>query len=313
MLGYILRRLGWGVLLVLAATTASFLLIFSGGPDIAANILGADASKEQVAAKAAELGLDQPLLVQYWEWLSAALRGDLGQSYFRPISVTAAVLDRFWITLSFVIVSTIVVGVISVALGLLAATRRGVMDKVIQVISVIGVALPSFWVALVLVLVFAIGLRLFPATGFVPFWQSPTGWLATITLPVVALSLAGVASAAGQVRNAVIEVLDRDFVRTLRARGLSSRRVLFRHVLRNAAPPALTVLSLQFIGMMGGAVIIERVFGINGLGSLAVEATVTSDIPMVMGVMITYGLIVLCAYLLLDIVNGWLNPKARMT
>jgi peptide/nickel transport system permease protein len=311
MFAYILRRLAWGFLLVLAATTASFFLIYAGGANIAANILGTDATEGQVAIKAAELGLDRPLLVQYWDWLSSALAGDLGESYFRPVSVSAAVVDRFWITLSFVVVSTVVVGAVSVALGLVAATRRGFVDRLIQIIAVVGVALPSFWVALVLVLVLAIWLRLLPATGFVPLTQSPSQWLATIAMPVIALSLAGVASTAGQVRNAVIEVLERDFVRTLRARGLSRRRILFAHVLRNAAPPALTVLSLQFIGMMGGAVVIERVFGINGLGSLAVESTVTSDVPMVMGVMITYGMIVLCSYLVLDIVNGWVNPKAR--
>jgi peptide/nickel transport system permease protein len=177
---------------------------------------------------------------------------------------------------------------------------------------VVGVALPNFWVALVLVLAFAITLNWLPATGFVPLSLSPIGWLSTIILPVIALSIGGVASTASQIRNAVIEALDKDFVRTLRSRGLSSRRVLLKHALRNAAPPALTVLSLQFIGMMNGAVVIELVFGINGLGSLAVESTITSDVPMVMGVMVTYGLIVLVVYFLLDVANGWLNPKARL-
>jgi len=312
MVGFIVRKFASALLLLLAITAVAYALIYSGGADVSRSILGELATDAQVAAKNAELGLDRPLLVQYGNWLAGALRGDLGRSWFNSERVADAIGSRLGVTLSIVSVAIIICTLISVALGAFAAIKRGWWDRAVQMISVVGEALPNFWVGLILVATFAISIRMFPATGFVPLNRSPIGWAATITLPVVALVVGGVASAAAQVRGALIDVLNRDYIRTLRARGLPENRVIFRHALRNAAPAAITVLSLQFIGMIGGAVMIEKVFALPGMGSLAIEATVRGDIPVIMGILITMALIVVTVNLLVDLANAWINPKARL-
>lgn len=313
MLHFIAKRVLMGVALLLGVSTVTYALIYSGGPNIAEQILGGDASPEAVAAKAAELGLDQPLWQQYLGWLSAAVRGDFGTSWYTSQDVLTTILQRLSVTLSIVVVSIALVTIFSVCVGVMAAVKRGWIDSALQFVSVIGLALPSFWVALVLVLVFAISLQIVPATGYVPFNKSPSAWLSSVILPVIALSIGASSATAQQVRSAVISVLEQDYVRTLRARGLSGRRVLWGHVLRNAAPPALTVLSLQFISLVGGAVIIERVYAINGMGSLAVDSTLKNDIPVVVGVMVTMTVVVVIVNLAIDILNGFINPKARIS
>ncbi|MFT4215011.1 MAG: ABC transporter permease [Microbacterium sp.] len=312
MISFIARRLGGGLVLMLGISFIAFVLVFAGGQHAAHSILGQDADAAAIAAKEAELGLDQPFLAQYWNWLSHALMGDFGRSWFNSETVTDLVSSRLPVTLSIVSVAILLTGIVSVLLGMTAAVRGGWLDRVIQVISVIGVALPNFWVAVVLVLIFAVGLSLLPATGYVPFADSPSRWLASITLPVAALLIAGIASTAQQIRGATIDVLGRDFVRTLRSRGLSDRSVLVKHVLRASAGPALTVLSLQFIGTLGGAVVIEKVFALPGLGLLGVNSTIKGDMPVIMGVLITTAVIVVIVNLVIDIVNGWINPKARI-
>lgn len=312
MIGFIARRLGGGIILMLGISFIAFALVFVGGQHAALTLLGQDADAAAIAATEAELGLDQPFLTQYWNWLSHALVGDFGRSWFNSESVIELVATRLPVTLSIVTTAILLTGLVSVVLGMTAALRGGWLDRLIQVISVVGVALPSFWVAIVLVLVFAIGLSAFPATGYVPFAQSPSRWLASVTLPITALLIAGIASTAQQIRGATIDVLGRDFVRTLRSRGLGERSVLVKHVLRASAGPALTLLSLQFIGTLGGAVVIEKVFALPGLGLLGVNATIKGDMPIIMAVLITTAIIVILVNLAIDIINGWINPKARI-
>lgn len=312
MTGYVIQRFASAMLLLLTITAVAYGLIYSGGAEVSRSILGELATDEQVAAKNVELGLDRPLPIQYGNWLANAVRGDLGRSWFSAERVSDAIASRLGVTLSIVSVAILICTVISVALGAFAAVRRGWWDRAVQIVSVIGEALPNFWVGLLLVATFAISLRIFPATGFVPLNRSPLGWLSSITLPVTALVIGGVASAAAQVRGALIDVLSRDYIRTLRARGLPENRVILRHALRNAAPAAITVLSLQFIGMIGGAVMIEKVFALPGMGTLAIDATVRGDIPVIMGVLITMALIVVVVNLFVDLANAWINPKARL-
>ena len=168
----------------------------------------------------------------------------------------------------------------------LAARRGGWVDGVVQFIAVVGFAVPGFLIALYLVLWFAIDLGWFRATGYVPIGESFTGWLSSVTLPIAALSLSAIAAVAQQVRGSVIDATSRDYVRTLRARGLSTNRVVYKHVLRNAGGPALAVLAVQFVGLLGGAVIVEQVFALPGIGQLTVSATSSGDIPVVMGVVV---------------------------
>lgn len=312
MVSLILKRLAFGVSLIFVTATITFFLIYGDPTTIARNILGESASNEQVAAKVVELGLDQPLFAQYFTWLKNAFVGDFGQSYFSAESVTSQLGSRIPVTMSIVIGAVLLTAILSVCLGMLAAVRRGWVDRFVQVFSVVGISLPNFWVALMFVLWFAVSLRLLPATGYVPPSVSILGWISTITLPVLALALSGMAAATQQVRGAVVDVLQSDYIRTLRSHGTPESAILFRHALKNAAPPGLTVLSLQFIALLGGAVVIEKVFALPGLGTLAVNATIQGDIPVVLGVVVVTVVLVVIVNLVIDLANGALNPKVRI-
>ncbi|WZO33968.1 ABC transporter permease [Microbacterium sp. LWS13-1.2] len=312
MLSFFIRRILAGIVLVFVISTVTFLLVYSTASDVARNVLGENATEEQVAAKTSELGLDRPLVTQYFDWLTHALQGDFGVSWFTSEPVAQMVSNRMPVTLSMVILAVAFTAVISAVLGVTAAVRGGAIDRVLQFVSIIGFSLPNFWVALMLVIVFALTLRLFPATGYVPFEQDPSAWALSLVLPVTALVIGGIASAAQQIRGAFIDVLEHDYIRTLEARGISRRSVLLRHVLRNAAPPALTVLSLQFIGLLGGAVVIERIFAIPGLGTLTVNSSIQGDIPAIMGIVVAMVIVVVIVNLIIDLANGWINPKARL-
>ncbi|WP_374975812.1 ABC transporter permease [Microbacterium trichothecenolyticum] len=313
MLSFILRRVLSGVILIAVISFLAFVLLYAAGGDIARRILGENATAETVAKKTEQLGLDQPLLQQYWNWVTSALTGDMGRSWFTGELVSTSVSNRLAVTLSIVIGATLVSAVIAVVLGILAARRGGWVDGSVQVISLIGFAIPGFLIALGLVLVFAINLGWFKATGYVPLTTSVAGWLSSVTLPIVALSIGAIAAVSQQVRGSVIDAVSRDYVRTLRSRGLSTNSVVYRHVLRNAGGPALAVLAVQFIGLLGGAVIVEQVFAIPGMGQLTVRATTLGDIPVVMGVVIAFAIIVVIVNLLIDLAQAALNPKVRLS
>jgi len=312
-LGFVIRRLASGVVLIVVLTSLTYLLLYLSGGDIARGILGQSATPETVELKKQELGLDQPLLQRFGDWVSNALQGDLGASWFTGQPVTDAISSRLSVTLSLVIGATVLTAVIAVVLGIVAATRRGWADRVVQVLAVLGFAVPGFLVALGLVLVFAINLGWFKPTGYTMLSESPTGWLSSITLPVIALSLGSIAGVAAQIRGSMIDALRLDYVRTLRSRGLSERRVVYKHVLRNSAGPALSVLAIQFVGLIGGAVIMEQIFAIPGLGQIAVGATAQRDIPLVMGLVLVMAVIVVLLNLVVDLLQGWLNPKVRLS
>ena len=313
MISYIGRRIGAGLVLIACASFIVFALMLANSSHVARNILGDQASVEQLAAKQAELGLNDPLILQFLRWLGHAVQGDLGQSWFNAESVSYLLINRIPVTLSIAIGTVVVSTLISLLLGVAAALYRGWLDRTIQIVSVVGLVFPGFWLALVMVVKLSVEWQLLPATGYIPFGESPFGWFQSLTLPVTAMAIGAVAGLSQQVRSATIAVLEMDYVRTLRSRGLSEVSVLFRHVLRNAAPPTLTVLSLNFIGLMSGAVMIERVFALPGLGSIAVEATGTGDIPIVVGAVVISVVIVVIVNLVIDLINGWLNPKVRLS
>jgi peptide/nickel transport system permease protein len=278
---------------------------------VARDVLGQSAAPEQVDQLNAQLGRDDPLLEQYLSWAGKVLTGDFGASWYTSEPVLGAVLQRLPVTVSLVLGTTLVAAILAVAGGVAAAVYRGWVDRVVQIVAILGFALPGFWVALMLALIFAVRLGLFPATGYTPLLTSPAGWLHSLTLPIASLAVGAVASAAQQIRGAVIDTLGKDWVRTLRSRGLSSRRVLFVHVLRNASVSGLTVLALQFVGLLGGAVFVERIFALPGIGQVLSTSTAQGDIPMVLGVLIATTVIVVLVNLLIDLGVASLNPKAR--
>jgi peptide/nickel transport system permease protein len=312
MIQFLLRRLVAGIVLIFVVSALTFALMSAAGNDPARNIVGQQASQAQVEQKAKELKLDQPFLTRYGDWLGNAVTGDLGESWFSSQPVTSDLKNKLPVTLSIVLAGLLLSAIVSVVLGVAAAVRRGWLDALVQGTAVVGFAVPSFLVALLLALFVAVKWKLLPATGYVPFGESPSGWLKTITLPALALAVGATAATAQQVRGSMIDVLRMDYIRTLRSRGLSERSLLFEHALRNAVPPALTVLSLQFIGLIGGALFVERVFGLNGIGTQILTASDQGDVPTVMGVVVVMVVLVVAVNLIMDVLYGWLNPKVRV-
>jgi peptide/nickel transport system permease protein len=312
MISFVLRRLGAGVILLIVIPSLAFWLLHLSTGTVARQILGNTATAAQVAAKNQELGLDQPVIVQFGQYLLGLLHGDLGSSWYTSQPVADALAGRVPVTLTLVIGTTIVAAVIATLLGIASAVYRGWLDTLVQIIAIVGFAIPGFWLASVLVLEFAINLHWFPATGWVDFTDSPAGWLSSIALPIASLSVGAIAGTAQQIRGAVIDVLRQDWVRTLRSRGLSSRSIIFKHVLRSSSVSGLTVLALQFVGLLGGAVFAEQIFALPGIGQMVVQATTQADIPFVMGVVLVTTVIVVVVNLVIDIAVGLLNPKARL-
>lgn len=312
MLAYIARRLIAGIVLALLVTFITFLLLSTSFEDVAMTILGPAATPESTAALVADRGWDRPVIVQYGEWLVNALQGDFGISVYTSLPVGPSVVQRLLVTLSVIVPALALTVVLSTFLGVWSASRGGIIDRLAQGISLVGYIVPGLLLAIGLVVIFAVQLKWLPATGYTPPDEDLGKWIRSITIPVIVLTIGGVANMAAQVRGRMIDELRHDYVRTLRTRGISSSSIVIRHALRNAASPALTVMSLEFIQMFGGALIIENVFALPGYGSFAFNASLQGDFPVIMGVAAFGVILVTVVNLLTDLANGWLNPKARV-
>jgi peptide/nickel transport system permease protein len=311
-LNLIIRRLLALVPLLFLVTFMAYgiILLVPGDPAIA--IAGENATAEQVEATRERLGLNDPFLVQYGRWVGNAVQGDLGSSLFATRDVRTAVFERLPVTLSLTFSALFLAVLVALPAGILAALRKGTwIDRGATVTATLGIAMPNFWLGLLLVIVFAINNPWFPATGYVAFGDSPTDWARHMFLPAVALGAAACAEITRQLRSAVIDVVEQDYVRTARAKGLMGPSVIGKHVLKNAAVPVVTVLGLQVTRLLGGAVIIEQVFALPGLGQLAVSAVFNRDIPLILGIVLVAALIAIFINLLVDLSYGWFNPKVR--
>ena len=313
MLSLIGRRLALSLPLLVIVPTVTFLLAALIPGDVARTILGADATQAQYLQLRQTLGLNEPLLTRYFTWLGNALHGNLGTSLFWQQPVTSLLDSRLQVTLSLVIGSTALATAVGVVFGIVAALRAGVVGKIVDAIAMVGLAIPNFFLGLLLVTWFAVTLRVFPATGFVPFSQSPGEWLRSIVLPVITLAVPGIAVIAKQTRDAMLEVLDRPFIRTLRAAGVPGRSIIGKHALRNAAIPVVTVTGLIFIASLSGTVLVETVFALPGLGGLVVQATSQHDLPLIQGVAVYFTIAVICVNLLVDLTYSWLDPRVRVS
>ena len=313
MLQLIGRRLAVSAPVLLVASLITFLLEYLVPGDAAAAILaGSNATPADVEALRHRLGLDRPLWQQYADWLGQALHGDLGRSLATNQPVTDQLNGRLGVTLSLMVGVLLVCGTLGVLLGTLSALRGGALGRAIDVLSLVGLSVPSFWAALLLIAVFAVTVRLFPATGYVPPSRSIGLWLGSLVLPTIALSLVGVTNVAKQTRDAMLDVLHRPFITTLRASGIGHASIVWRHALKNAAIPSVTVLGLAVTGALSGAVFVESVFVLPGLGTMAVEATQQHDIPIIEGIAVYFTIITITVNLIIDLLYGWLNPKVRV-
>ena len=312
MLNYVFKRLSVGFLTLLLASVVVFAVLEIVPGDPAQIILGINATDETLAALREQMGLNQPVLVRYFSWLTGLLAGDLGQSYTYSVPVAELVAERVVVSLPLAIFALILSTAIAIPVGIFAASRQGKAADTISMASAqIGVAIPNFWFALLLVYVFAVGLRLLPAGGF-PGWSGGflPGFKALI-LPAIALALPQAAILARVTRSALIEVMGEDYIRTARAKGLPARRVLWQHALRNAMIPVLTILGLQFAFLIAGTIIIENVFYLPGLGRLIFQSITQRDLIVVESVVMLLVATVIVVNLLVDLSYALVDPRLR--
>jgi peptide/nickel transport system permease protein len=305
-------RIGGGLAVLVPIVVLSTFITYSLGAlsnsDPAATILGQDAATPTAVARLNRaLGLDHPLVVQYWNWLTQAVQGKFGRSYFTQIPVAQSISQRLPVDLSIAVLAVILSVIIGGTAGAAAAIRRGGwLDRGVTVVCSAASTLPAFVVGIILVVLFAVTVHLLPANGYVGPATSIPEWLRYIILPSLALSLAVSADIARQLRTSLVEVLDRNYIVGARVRGLPYRRILVRHALRNAAGPALTILGNDFPQMLAGAVAAEVVFSLPGLGQLVLESAETRDIPVVQGVLLVISSFVIVVNLVVNTTLNWL-------
>lgn len=299
----IARRLGQGILVIIGVTIVIFFLLRMLPGDPVA-VIAPMAGPERRAALAHSFGLDQSVFVQFWIFITHAVRGDFGQSYYMQVPTLELVLQRLWLTLQLAIVGLSITMILSIPLGVLAAAKRNsLLDRAVMAMAVLFQSLPNFWIALMLVFFVAAQWHLLPAVGY-------TGWKSLI-LPSVALALGLVASQTRAVRIIMVEVLQAEFIRAARNRGVSETRILFKHALKNGVVPLLTMVGAQFGYLLGGAIVIEFIFDYPGLGLLTLNAVLRRDYPLIQGIVIIVALIFVTLNIIVDLSYNYLDPRIR--
>jgi peptide/nickel transport system permease protein len=312
-----LSGIGGGLAVLIPILVLSSFITYSLGAlsnsNPAATILGQDAATPAAVAHLDRvLGLDKPLVVQYWDWLTQAVQGHLGVSYFTQIPVSQSIAQRLPVDLSIAILAVILAVLIGGTAGVAAAIKRGSwVDRGITLVCSVFSTLPAFVIGIILVVVFAVTAHLLPANGYAGPSAGVGPWLEHIILPSLALALQVAADIARQLRTSLVSVLEQNYIVGARVRGLPYRRILIRHALRNASGPALTILGYDFPIMLAGAVAAEVVFSLPGLGQLLLEAAQTRDIPVVQGVVLVISAFVIVMNLVVNAVLAWLNRSNR--
>jgi peptide/nickel transport system permease protein len=308
----LLERLLWLVPTLVLATFGIFWLIHLAPGDPAITLAGENATAKQIETIRDELGLNRPFLVQYWHWLTHAVSGNLGTSLNTRQSVVSAIGEALPTTLQLVVGGLLVAAILGIVAGVVSARRANTAtDAVVSSLSSAGAAIPSFWLGLVLVSLFALGTHWFPATGFVSITSNPGQALQHLVLPSIALGVSGAAEIGRQLRSVLIEILASDHIRTLRAKGLSERRIIWRHAMKGATVPLMTIIGLQVSRFLGAAVVVEAVFGIPGIGTLVVGAAQNQDYPVVEGVVLVMALIVIVVNFAVDVSYRLFDPRIR--
>ena len=298
------------VLLIVAVIIFSLIHLTPGDP--AAVIAGEEATTEQVEEMRDRLGLDEPLHIQFFRWTADAARLDFGDSIFLREPVTKSMLDRAQPTVLLTLYSLTLAILIAVPAGVIAAVRRNsLVDRALMVMAICGAAIPNFFFGIVLILLFAVVFGWLPSGGYVDINDDPVQHFRRMILPSVALGFAGAGLLARMVRSTMLDVLNEDYVRTAFAKGLPNRRVVLLHALRNAMIPAMTVLGISLAGLLGGAVVIETVFSLPGMGRLVVQSIQRRDYPVIQGVVLLTAVIQLVVMLLIDILYVYVDPRIR--
>ncbi|MDQ0691449.1 ABC transporter permease [Arthrobacter sp. W4I7] len=312
MLRMVASRLLTALPLLFVVSFAVFMMVSLTPGDPAERLAGENPTVQQVDQIRAELRLDDPLLARYGTWVGDAVTGDLGHSFVTKEPVTAMLVDAAGPTASLLLVTLVIAVVAGVALGFVSAAREGkLVDRVSTVVASLAMSLPPFWFGMLLVMIVALGWGLFPAIGYVPPALGLGPWLQSLVLPAVALAALPTAEIALQLRNSMVDVLRRDYIVSARAKGLTPSSILFKHTLKNAAVPVVTVFGTRLAQLIGGAVTIETVFVFSGVGSLSVRSVLGRDVPVLLGIVVVTTAIVVLVNLAIDLFSTYLNPKVR--
>lgn len=314
MIFYFLRQLFLAIPALFGVLIITFLLMRAVPGDVVTQLVGIDGnvSAERMDEMRRMFGLDLPIHEQFGQWLGAALQGDLGSSLrtSRPILQDLAL--RFPVTLELTILSLIVALLIAIPLGVVAALYRGkTADSIISIFALLGLSIPGFFLGILLILLFSLKLGLLPPAGYIPMQESLAQNLIHMILPSVSLGLVLAAAITRIVRSSMLEILGRDYIRTARAKGLAEHNVTYRHALRNALIPVITVIGLQFGSLLGGAIIIEQVFSLPGVGRFALEGINLRDYPVVQGAVIVIAASFIVVNLLVDLIYSLIDPRIR--
>ncbi len=310
---FIVRRLFASVPVLFLVSLITFGLLWLVPGDPASVFLDASATAEALDRVRRELGLDRPFLLRMGDWYARLLQGDLGTSLLLKRSVTSAIFERLPVTLSLTFLAFLFAVLIGVAAGLVAAVRHGkAADQGMMTLALLGLSIPEFWLGLVLIWLVAVLLPIFPAGDYVAFAQNPWQWARHIALPTFTLACVQMGFVARMTRSSMLEVLGQDFVRTARAKGLPEPYVVLRHGLANAMVPIVTVMGIMVGGLLGGAVVIEQVFSIPGMGRLIIGAVLSRDFPVIQGGLLFLALIYLAVNLTVDLLYAAIDPRVRL-
>ena len=309
---YILRWLLASVPVIFMVGVITFSILHIAPGDPAVLMAGEEATPEDVEKMRKALGFDRPFYVQFGVWVGNLLRGDLGTSIFSKHSIASLMAPRLQPTLSLGLIAIVLSGLIGVPMGVLAATYAGrFTDRACMIFAVLGFSVPVFWLGFIFIWVFAVEIRIFPAVGFVPISEGILPFLRSLTLPALANAIPFSALVARMTRSTMIEVLQEDYIRTARAKGLASFVVTMRHALRNASIPIVTVIGLVFAALVSGAVVTETVFAIPGLGRLLVDGVVRRDYPIVQAMLMVTAVAYVFVNLVIDVFYAYLDPRIR--
>ncbi|HRY27008.1 MAG: ABC transporter permease [Geminicoccaceae bacterium] len=309
---FLIGRLLSAIPTLFVVTLATFLILWLVPGDISAEIGGIDATPEDLAAIRERLGLDRPLYERALLWYGNLLQGDLGHSYLLNRSVADAVLERLPVTLSLAGLALVIATAIGVLLGILAAVRHNTwLDQGAMVAALIGLSIPDFWFGIVLIILFGVQLGWFPTGGFVPINEDPLGWARCMALPAFTLAITQMGVIARMTRSSMLDVIKQDYVRTARAKGMRRRTVMFRHALGNAMVPIVTVVGVITGVLLSGAVVIEMVFSLPGVGRLIVGAIQRRDYPIIQGGLLVTACVFVFVNIVVDILYGVFDPRVR--
>lgn len=311
MLMFVVKRLLLALTTIIVVSLIVFLLVHFGTPGPGVTALGMGATPEEIEAYNEKVGWNDPLFSQYWTWISSAAMGNLGTSLSDGRDIMNDIGIRLPVTAALAAGATLLSALIGILLGVSAAVRRGWTDRFVGAFAGVAVALPSFWLGIVLVYFLAVQNAILPATGFVPFEVSPALWAASLALPILTLAIGGAAFISRQTRASMMEALAQEHIRTLRATGTPTWRILFIHALRYASLPIVASVALQFIALFGGSVIIEQLFAMPGIG-LAIQGAVgQSDAPTIQAITVVATVVVVTVNLALELITRFLDPKLR--